>query len=61
MAHHSYWNLAGHDSGTILDHELTLYADRYTPGTPMVPDGRVLAGHRDAVRLHHGQTRLAAT
>jgi aldose 1-epimerase len=43
MAHHSYWNLAGHNSGTVLDHELTLYADRYTPGTPMVPDGRVLA------------------
>jgi aldose 1-epimerase len=41
MAHHSYWNLAGHDSGTILDHQLTLYADRYTPGTPMVPDGRI--------------------
>jgi aldose 1-epimerase len=42
MAHHSYWNLAGHNSGTILDHELTLYADQYTPGTPMVPDGRVM-------------------
>ena len=41
MAHHSYWNLGGHDSGTILDHELTLYADHYTPGTPMVPDGRI--------------------
>jgi aldose 1-epimerase len=41
MAHHSYWNLGGHNAGTILDHELTLHADNYTPGTPMVPDGRV--------------------
>jgi aldose 1-epimerase len=41
MAHHSYWNLGGYNSGTILDHELTLHADRYTPGTPMVPDGRM--------------------
>ncbi len=41
MAHHSYWNLGGHDSGTILAHELTLYADRYTPGSPVVPDGRI--------------------
>ena len=42
MAHHSYWNLGGHNSGTILDHVLTLSADQYTPGTPLVPDGRVL-------------------
>jgi aldose 1-epimerase len=42
MAHHSYWNLGGHNSGTILDHVLTLSADQYTPGTPMVPDGRVV-------------------
>ena len=41
MAHHSYWNLGGHDAGTILDHELTLHAGAYTPGSPMVPDGRV--------------------
>jgi aldose 1-epimerase len=41
MAHHSYWNLAGHNAGTILDHELTLYADRYTPGSPMVPYGAI--------------------
>jgi aldose 1-epimerase len=39
LAHHSYWNLGGHASGTILDHELTLYADQYTPGAPMVPTG----------------------
>jgi aldose 1-epimerase len=41
MAHHSYWNLAGYNSGTILDHELTLYADQYTPGSPMVPYGEI--------------------
>ena len=41
MAHHSYWNLGGHDSGTILNHELTLDADQYTPGSPMVPLGGV--------------------
>ena len=43
MAHHSYWNLGGHASGTILDHELTLHADRYTPGSPMVPYGETKA------------------
>jgi len=38
MAHHSYWNLAG--GGTILEQELTIPADSYTPGNP-VPDGKV--------------------
>lgn len=41
LAHHGYWNLGGHDSGTILEHELTLYADQYTPGDPQVPTGVV--------------------
>ena len=39
MAHHSYWNLGGYDSGSIADHELTLYADQYTPGNPVVANG----------------------
>ena len=39
MAHHSYWNLAGHDAGPITGHELTLFADKFTPGDPMVPTG----------------------
>jgi aldose 1-epimerase len=39
LAHHGYWNLAGHDSGSILEQELTLHADRYTPGDPLVPTG----------------------
>jgi aldose 1-epimerase len=42
MAHHSYWNLAGHESGPITGQELTLFAEQYTPGDP-VPDGKVKA------------------
>ena len=44
MAHHTYWNLGGHDSGPITGQELTLYADQYTPGpnaADPVPDGKV--------------------
>jgi aldose 1-epimerase len=39
MAHHTYWNLGGTGSGTIEDHEVTLSADKYTPGMP--PTGKV--------------------
>ena len=42
MAHHSYWNLAGFASGTVLEQELTIPADKYTPGDP-VPDGKIVA------------------
>jgi aldose 1-epimerase len=45
MLHHSYWNLGGHDSGPITEHELTLACDEYTPGDPTVPNGA-----RSAVR-----------
>jgi aldose 1-epimerase len=41
MAHHSYWNLAGHDTQDILGHEVVLEADFYTPGDPVVPTGEV--------------------
>jgi len=46
MAHHTYWNLGGYGSGPIVDHELTLAADEYTPSAPVdnadpVPDGSV--------------------
>jgi aldose 1-epimerase len=39
MAHHTYWNLGGFNSGPITDHELTIFADEYTPGMP--PAGAV--------------------
>jgi aldose 1-epimerase len=43
LAHHSYWNLGGYDTGDILKHEVTLEADEFTPGDPAVPTGEVRA------------------
>jgi aldose 1-epimerase len=40
MVHHTYWNLHGGPEEDIQNHELTLYADEYTPGMP--PQGTVV-------------------
>jgi aldose 1-epimerase len=42
--HHSYFNLGGHDSGTIGDHVLTVHGSRYLPvDHDLLPTGEVRA------------------
>ena len=43
LTQHSYFNLAAHDSGTILDHELMMAADHITPvNKGLIPTGELM-------------------
>lgn len=44
LTNHAYFNLNGHDSGTIDNHTITLSCDYYTPNTEAcIPNGEILS------------------
>jgi aldose 1-epimerase len=74
LVHHSYFNLAGHDSGTVLDHELQLKSSHVVElDHELLPTGQIVAvdgtpfdfraphavGERNAVVPNDGAGRVS--
>lgn len=57
LTNHSYFNLNGHDSGSVLGHTLQLGADYFTPGDAhLIPTGEILPVEGTPMDFRTGMT-----
>ncbi len=65
LTNHLYFNLRGHSKGSCLDHEVTLFASKYTPvNAEAIPKGTIedVAGTPfDFLKAHTIKERIAKT
>ena len=56
LTNHSYFNLSGHDSGSVESQDIRLYASRYTPTVPgSIPTGEIAPVEGTFMDLRHTQ------
>ncbi|XP_077213604.1 uncharacterized protein LOC143848537 [Tasmannia lanceolata] len=57
LAQHTYWNLAGHNSGSILSNTVQIFGSHYTPvDDSLIPTGQILSVENTPYDFLHPNT-----